>query len=42
MQPSDLPAPRQAFVITHVLAVSDQDRSRQWYVDVLGLVDEDA
>jgi catechol 2,3-dioxygenase-like lactoylglutathione lyase family enzyme len=36
MQRSDLPAPREGFVITHFLVVSDQDRSRQWYVDVLG------
>lgn len=28
----DLPAPREGFVLTHVLVVADQDRSRQWYV----------
>ena len=30
------PAPEEGFVVTHFLVVSDQDRSRQWYVDVLG------
>lgn len=36
MQRSDLPAPEDGFVLTSFLVVSDQDRSRQWYVDVLG------
>lgn len=36
MRRSDLPAPEEGFVITHFLVVSDQDRSRRWYVDVLG------
>ena len=36
MQRSDLPAPEDGFVLTHFLVVSNQDRSRQWYVDVLG------
>lgn len=36
MQRSDLPLPQEGFVLTHFLVVSDQDRSRQWYVDVLG------
>jgi lactoylglutathione lyase len=28
----ELPAPREGFVFTHFLVVSDQDRSREWYV----------
>jgi lactoylglutathione lyase len=28
----ELPAPREGFVLTHFLVVSDQDRSREWYV----------
>jgi predicted enzyme related to lactoylglutathione lyase len=31
MDPSDFPAPRDGFVITHFLVVSDQDRSRDFY-----------
>jgi lactoylglutathione lyase len=27
-----LPAPREGFVLTHFLVVSDQKRSREWYV----------
>jgi lactoylglutathione lyase len=27
-----LPAPREGFVLTHFLVVSDQERSREWYV----------
>lgn len=30
----DFPAPRQGFVLTHFLVVSDQDRSRDWYRDI--------
>src|SRR5215468_6307349 len=35
---SDLqrPAPKEGFVLTHFLVVSDQDRSREWYEQVLG------
>ncbi len=32
----DFPAPAEGFVITHFLVVSDQDRSRRWYEQVLG------
>jgi lactoylglutathione lyase len=28
----ELPAPREGFVLTHFLVVSDQERSREWYV----------
>src|SRR6266581_4844804 len=31
MNPDDFPAPREGFVITHFLVVSDQDRSRDFY-----------
>jgi lactoylglutathione lyase len=31
MQPGDFPAPKEGFVITHFLVVSDQDRSRDFY-----------
>lgn len=31
MDPSDFPAPKEGFVITHFLVVSDQDRSREFY-----------
>ncbi|TME79410.1 MAG: VOC family protein, partial [Chloroflexi bacterium] len=31
MNPEDFPAPREGFVITHFLVVSDQDRSREFY-----------
>jgi lactoylglutathione lyase len=30
----DFPAPREGFVLTHFLVVSDQDRSREWYTRV--------
>lgn len=30
----DLPAPREGFILTHFLVVSDQDRSRDWYSHV--------
>lgn len=31
MDPGDLPAPTEGFVLTHFLVVSDQDRSREFY-----------
>src|ERR1700704_6629560 len=31
MNPNDFPAPKDGFVITHFLVVSDQDRSRDFY-----------
>jgi catechol 2,3-dioxygenase-like lactoylglutathione lyase family enzyme len=31
MNPNDFPAPKQGFVLTHFLVVSDQDRSREFY-----------
>jgi len=31
MNPDDFPAPREGFVLTHFLVVSDQDRSRAFY-----------
>jgi len=31
MDPSDFPAPKEGFVITYFLVVSDQDRSREFY-----------
>lgn len=31
----DFPAPREGFVITHFLVVSDQDRSREFYRSIL-------
>jgi catechol 2,3-dioxygenase-like lactoylglutathione lyase family enzyme len=36
MNPEDFPAPREGFVITQFLVVSDQDRSREFYRDVFG------
>src|SRR5216684_1959863 len=36
MNPEDFPAPKDGFVITHFLVVSDQDRSRDFYQDLLG------
>lgn len=36
MNPGDFPAPKQGFVITHVLVVADQDRSREFYRSLLG------
>ena len=35
MNPDDFPAPRDGFVITHFLVVSDQDRSRDFYQRIL-------
>jgi lactoylglutathione lyase len=31
MNPNDFPAPREGFVLTYFLVVSDQDRSRRFY-----------
>ena len=31
MNPDDFPAPREGFVLTYFLVVSDQDRSRDYY-----------
>ena len=36
MNPDDFPAPAEGFVITHVLVVTDQDRSRDFYRSLLG------
>jgi lactoylglutathione lyase len=36
MNPGDFPAPKEGFVITHVLIVADQDRSREFYRSLLG------
>jgi catechol 2,3-dioxygenase-like lactoylglutathione lyase family enzyme len=36
MNPGDFPAPKQGFVITHVLVVADLDRSREFYRSLLG------
>jgi catechol 2,3-dioxygenase-like lactoylglutathione lyase family enzyme len=36
MADSEFPGPREGFVITHFLVVSDQDRSRDFYRDVFG------
>ena len=36
MNLEDFPAPKLGFVITHVLVVADQDRSRDFYRSLLG------
>jgi lactoylglutathione lyase len=36
MNPEDFPAPKEGFVITHVLVVADPDRSREFYRSLLG------
>ena len=36
MSLDDFPAPKQGFVITHVLVVADQDRTREFYRSLLG------
>jgi catechol 2,3-dioxygenase-like lactoylglutathione lyase family enzyme len=36
MNPGDFPAPKEGFVITHVLVVADQARSREFYRSLLG------
>jgi catechol 2,3-dioxygenase-like lactoylglutathione lyase family enzyme len=35
MNLDDFPAPKEGFVITHVLVVTDQDRSREFYRSLL-------
>ena len=35
MNPGDFPAPKEGFVITHVLVVADPDRSREFYRSLL-------
>lgn len=36
--PGGLPAPREGVVVTHLLIVTDQDRSREFYTRVFGAV----
>ena len=36
MNRDDFPAPKEGFVITHVLVVGDPDRSREFYQSLLG------
>ena len=36
MDTDDFPAPKEGFVITNFLVVSDQDRSREFYASVFG------
>jgi catechol 2,3-dioxygenase-like lactoylglutathione lyase family enzyme len=36
MNPDDFPAPKEGFVLTHVLVVADPDRSREFYRSLLG------
>jgi len=36
MNPGDFPAPKEGFVITHVLVAADQDRSREFYRSLPG------
>jgi lactoylglutathione lyase len=36
MNQADFPAPKEGFVITHFLVVTDQDRSREFYRSLLG------
>jgi lactoylglutathione lyase len=36
MDAADFPAPRDGFVLTHFLVVSDQDRSREFYRSLFG------
>lgn len=31
-----LPAPREGLIVTHLLIVTDQDRSREFYHSVMG------
>ena len=35
MNPGDFPAPKEGFVISYVLVVADQDRSREFYRSLL-------
>src|SRR5437870_7592686 len=37
MNPDDFPAPKEGFVLTHFLVVSDQDRSRDFYKSIFGV-----
>jgi catechol 2,3-dioxygenase-like lactoylglutathione lyase family enzyme len=36
VNPADLPAPSEGFVLTHFLVVADQDRSREFYQSLFG------
>ena len=36
MNPDDFPSPKDGFVLTHFLVVSDQDRSRAFYESLFG------
>ena len=36
MNLGDFPAPKEGFIIAHVLVVADQDRSREFYRSLLG------
>jgi catechol 2,3-dioxygenase-like lactoylglutathione lyase family enzyme len=36
VNPAEFPAPEEGFLITHVLIVADQDRSREFYRSLLG------
>jgi lactoylglutathione lyase len=36
MNRDDFPAPKEGFVITHLLVVADQDRSREFYRSLFG------
>ena len=36
MNPDDFPAPKEGFVVTQFLVVSDQERSRDFYQSVFG------
>jgi len=36
MNPDDFPAPKDGFVVTQFLVVSDQERSRDFYQSVFG------
>jgi lactoylglutathione lyase len=36
MNPDDFPAPKEGFVITHVLVVADPERSKEFYRSLLG------
>jgi hypothetical protein len=36
MNRDDFPAPKEGFVITHVLVVADPGRSREFYQSLLG------
>jgi catechol 2,3-dioxygenase-like lactoylglutathione lyase family enzyme len=36
VNPANLPAPTEGFVLTHFLVVADQDRSREFYLSLFG------